>query len=95
MADRILVVGTGGSATRWAAWAGDLGHDVVCVPAGPGGTAGLGGLMHLLWWDPSVRAVVVPSEPTSTGPSVDIDDVRRAIELTGSAAVLQTSGAQP
>jgi hypothetical protein len=99
MADRMLVIGAGESATQWAthgaARAGDLGDDVVCVKAGPGGAAGLGGLMHLLWWDPSVRAVLVAPDETSTGPSVSVEDVRRAIELTGSDAVLQTSGGQP
>ena len=41
----------------------------------------LGGLMHLLWWDPSVRAVLVEGE-------TEVDQVRRAIELTRSEAVL-------
>jgi aspartate aminotransferase-like enzyme len=86
--ERILVVGAGESSTRWAALAGDLGHDVVCVGAGPDGAAGLGGLLHLLWWDPSVRAVLVAGDETTNGPAVDVDEVRRAIELTGSDAVL-------
>jgi hypothetical protein len=86
--ERILVVGAGESSTRWAALAGDLGHDVVCVEAGPGGAAGLGGLMHLLWWDPSVRAVLVASDERTNAPSVDVSEVRRAMELTGSDAVL-------
>lgn len=48
----------------------------------------LGGLMHLLWWDPSVRAVLVEDE-------TEVDQVRRAIELTGSDAVVLVDASTP
>ena len=48
----------------------------------------LGGLMHLLWWDPSVRAVLVEDE-------TEVDQVRRAIELTGSDALLLVDASTP
>jgi hypothetical protein len=48
----------------------------------------LGGLMHLLWWDPSVRAVLVEDE-------TELDQVRRAIELTGSDALLLVDASTP
>lgn len=47
-----------------------------------------GALTHLLWWSPSVAAVIV--EPDASG--VDMDDrvqlVRRAIETAGSDALV-------
>jgi hypothetical protein len=45
--------------------------------------AEVGALTHLLWWAPSVRAVYVAADDTT-----DVEDVRRAIELTGSDALL-------
>ena len=49
---------------------------------------GLGGLMHLLWWNPSVSAVLVSDE-------AEVDHVRRAIELTGSDALLLIDASTP
>ena len=46
-------------------------------------TGSLGGLTQLLWWDPSVRIVLVAGDEHAY-----VDDVRRAIELTGSDALL-------
>ena len=48
----------------------------------------LGGLMHLLWWGPSVRAVLVEDD-------TEVDQVRRAIELTGSEALLLVDATTP
>ena len=51
------------------------------------GGAAFGGLTHLLWWDPSVRAVLVtPVTPASL--SADVEAARQAIDLTGSDALL-------
>lgn len=47
----------------------------------------LGGLIHRLWWDPSVRAVLVVRDETSPV-ATDLDEVRRAVELSGSGALL-------
>jgi hypothetical protein len=46
----------------------------------------LGALTHLLWWAPSVRAVLVTGGATGLAP--DVEDVRRVIGLTGSDALL-------
>ena len=48
----------------------------------------LGGLMHLLWCDPSVRAVLLEDD-------TEVDQVRRAIELTGSDALLLVDASTP
>jgi hypothetical protein len=42
-----------------------------------------GALTHLLWWAPSVRAVLVTADAVAA-----VEDVRRAIDLTGSDALL-------
>ena len=57
------------------------------------GTGSLGGLTQLLWWDPSVRIVLVARNETSSGSTAYVDDVRRAIELTGSDALLVDASA--
>ena len=54
-------------------------------------TGSLGGLAHLLWWDPSVRAVLVQRDEAGGDHTAYVDQVRHAIELTGSDAVLLVS----
>jgi hypothetical protein len=84
--DRVLMTGAGADLARWATAARGLGLDVVCIEVDAAG-AGLGGLTHLLWWDPSVCAVlVVPLTPASI--NVDVGAARQAIDLTGSDALL-------
>ena len=51
------------------------------------GGAAVDGLTHLLWWDPSVRAVLV-SPVTPASMAADVAAARRAIDLTGSDALL-------
>ncbi len=52
------------------------------------------GLAHLLWWDASVRAVLVERDGhdcTDARYEAYVDQVRRTIELTGSDAALLVS----
>jgi hypothetical protein len=78
---RILLTAAGTDPVGWAETAGCLGYGVV------GGGAEPGALRHLLWWDPSVRAVLVAPDATP-GVAAAVEDARRAIELTGSDALL-------
>jgi hypothetical protein len=75
--DRVLVSGLGQESARLADLAATCGFDVVhCDPAP-------GALTHLLWWDPAIRAVLVLG-----GPGTECDEAGRALELTGSDALL-------
>jgi alanine-glyoxylate transaminase/serine-glyoxylate transaminase/serine-pyruvate transaminase len=91
--DRVLMTRAGEDGRRWAQLASELGLDVVCHDAPAGEGPSLGHLMHLLWWDPSVKAVFVVRDETSTGVASDLAEVRRAIDLTGSSALLLVDGA--
>jgi alanine-glyoxylate transaminase/serine-glyoxylate transaminase/serine-pyruvate transaminase len=91
--DRVLMTRAGEDGSQWAQLATELGLDVVCHDAPAGEGPSLGHLMHLLWWDASVKAVFVVCDETSTGVATDVDDVRRAIDLTGSSALLLVDGA--
>jgi hypothetical protein len=65
----------------------DAGRILVTRPQ----TGTLGGLAQLLWWDPSVRFVLVERDDTAdvgTDYWSYVADVRSAIELTGSDALL-------
>ncbi len=64
------------------------GDRIVVTPAC---TGTLGGLTHLLWWDPSVRVVLVEHDEPGTDITAYVDQVRTAIELTGSDAQLLVS----
>ena len=66
----------------------DLSRRIVVTRADSGF---VGGLAHLLWWDASVRAVLVERAGTDADYEAYVDDVRRAIELTGSDAELLVS----
>src|SRR4051812_8886719 len=75
--DRVLVAGLGQESARLPGLAAACGFDAVhCDPAA-------GALMHLLWWDPAIRAVLVLG-----GPGTACDEAGRALELTGSDALL-------
>ena len=65
--DRVLMTGARADPDGWARAARNLGLDVVCMEVDAGGAA-VDGLTHLLWWDPSVRAVLVePGHPGEHG----------------------------
>ena len=93
--DRVLMTGARADPDGWATAARDLGLDVVCMEVDAGGAA-VDGLTHLLWWDPSVRAVLV-SPVTPASMAADVAAARRAIDLTGSDALLVVAdlGAEP
>jgi alanine-glyoxylate transaminase/serine-glyoxylate transaminase/serine-pyruvate transaminase len=91
--DRVLMTRAGDDGRQWAKLATEVGLDVVCHDAPAGEGPSLGHLMHLLWWDASVKAVFVVHDETSTGVATDLGDVRRAIDLTGSSALLLVDGA--
>lgn len=85
--DRVVLTRAGEHSARWAAMAGALGYDVVCidVPAGQGPSGDE--LTCLLWWDPSIKAVFVAQDETSAGVVADVAELRRAIDLSGSEAL--------
>ncbi len=69
---------------------------VVTRPGARLGASTLGGLTHLLWMDASVRAVLVERSGTKDSSGEPefgeyVDQVRHAIELTGSGAALLVS----
>ena len=86
--DRVLMTRAGDDSARVADLAAAHGFDVVCCDVPAGESTSLWELMHLLWWDPSIRAVVVVRDETSTGATCDPADVREVLELTGSDALL-------
>ena len=92
--DRVLMTGAQADLTRWATTVRGFGLDVVCIEVDAGGAA-LGALTHLLWWDPSVRAVLglVPVTPASM--TADVAAARQAIDLTGSDALLVVADLVP
>jgi hypothetical protein len=66
----------------------DLSDRIVVTRPGSGSPDGLA---HLLWWDTSVRAVLVERDETGADYDAYVDEVRAAIELTGSDALLLVS----
>lgn len=86
--DRVLGSRHGEDSARLVGIAERIGLDVVScdVPVGEG--APLSRFSHLLWWDSSIKAVLVTQEETSAGVRNDISQTRRVLDETGSAARL-------
>lgn len=86
--DRVLCSRHGEDSARLVEIAERAGLDVVScdVPVGEG--APLSVFSHLLWWDASIKAVLVTQEESSAGVRNDIGQIRRVLEETGSAAQL-------
>jgi aspartate aminotransferase-like enzyme len=85
---RVLTSRYGRDASRLAAEAEGAGLDVVSCDVEPGEGAPVEWFCHLLWWDPSIAAILVAQEESSTGVRTDIGAVRRAIDRSGSDALL-------
>jgi alanine-glyoxylate transaminase / serine-glyoxylate transaminase / serine-pyruvate transaminase len=86
--DRVLAFETGHFATLWRDLAGNLGLDVNFVPGDWRHGVDPAVLADKLAADPSVRAVCVVHNETSTGVTSRIAEVRRAIDEVGHPALL-------
>ena len=86
--ERVLAFETGHFATLWRAMAERLGLDVEWVPGDwrHGADPDTAGAM--LRADPSIRAVMVVHNETSTGVTSRVPEIRAAIDATGSDALL-------
>jgi hypothetical protein len=70
---------------HWSSWAASRDFDVVGLDVRQEGCP-VAALTNLLWWDTSVRAVLVAGDARATGTCVDA--VREAMVITGSTALL-------
>ncbi len=70
---------------HWSRWAAGRDLDVVGLDVREEGCP-VAALTHLLWWDTTVRAVLVAGDARAAGTCVDA--VRDAMVLTGSTALL-------
>ncbi|HYQ64617.1 pyridoxal-phosphate-dependent aminotransferase family protein [Actinophytocola sp.] len=86
--DRVLAFETGHFATLWRDLAGNLGLDVNFVPGDWRHGVDPVVLAESLAADPSVKAVCVVHNETSTGVTSRIAEIRRAIDETGHPALL-------
>lgn len=86
--DRILAAGGGRDARRWAEDARAAGFEVIRGSAGWGEPPSPDEISYLLWWDPSVKAVFVHHCDPTTGALADLGRIRRAMDETGSEALL-------
>jgi alanine-glyoxylate transaminase / serine-glyoxylate transaminase / serine-pyruvate transaminase len=86
--DRVLVATSGKDSGRLAQLARRVGLDVVICDAPWGDRAPLAAVSHLLWWDPTIEAVLICQEESSSGVRNDVRGVRRALDETGSPARL-------
>jgi alanine-glyoxylate transaminase/serine-glyoxylate transaminase/serine-pyruvate transaminase len=86
--ERVLAFETGHFATLWRAMAERLGLDVAWVPSDwrHGADPDTAGAM--LRADPSIRAVMVVHNETSTGVTSRVPEIRAAIDAAGSDALL-------
>lgn len=86
--DRVLCSRHGEDSARLVELAERAGLDVVScdVPVGEGAPLSL--FSQLLWWDASIKAVLVTQEESSAGVRNDIGQIRRVLDETGSAALL-------
>jgi alanine-glyoxylate transaminase / serine-glyoxylate transaminase / serine-pyruvate transaminase len=86
--ERVLAFETGHFATLWRAMAERLGLDVAWVPGDwrHGADPDTAGAM--LRADPSIRAVMVVHNETSTGVTSRVPEIRAAIDAAGSDALL-------
>lgn len=86
--DRVLGSRHGEDSARLVGLAERIGLDVIScdVPVGEG--APLSMFSHLLWWDSSIKAVLVTQEESSAGVRNDVSQIRRVLDETGSAARL-------
>lgn len=85
---RVLGSRHGKDSTRLVEMAERAGLEVVSCDAPLGEGAPLSMFSHLLWWDPSITAVLVVQEESSAGVRNDISQVRRVLDETGSQARL-------
>jgi alanine-glyoxylate transaminase/serine-glyoxylate transaminase/serine-pyruvate transaminase len=86
--DRVLVATSGRDSGQLAQLAQRVGLDVVICDAPWGEGAPLAAVSHLLWWDPTIQAVLICQEESSSGVRNDVRGVRRVMDETGSRARL-------
>jgi alanine-glyoxylate transaminase / serine-glyoxylate transaminase / serine-pyruvate transaminase len=86
--DRVLAFETGHFATLWRAMAERLGLEVVWVEGDWRHGADPGRAQEVLAADPSIAAVMVVHNETSTGVTSRVPEMRAAIDAAGSEALL-------
>jgi alanine-glyoxylate transaminase/serine-glyoxylate transaminase/serine-pyruvate transaminase len=86
--DRVLCSRHGKDSARLVEIAKRVGLDVVSCDAPVGEGAPLSVFSQLLWWDASIKAVLVTQEESSAGVRNDISQIRRVLDQTGSLARL-------
>ena len=86
--DRVVSFEQGFFAQTWARVAGRFGIDVVHVEWDPRVGVTAGAVLEQLEADPSIKAVLVVHNETSTGVTTDIESIGRAMSDSGHAAML-------
>jgi alanine-glyoxylate transaminase/serine-glyoxylate transaminase/serine-pyruvate transaminase len=86
--DRVLAFETGHFATLWRAMAERLGLDIAWVPGDWRHGADPATAAAMLRADPSIRAVMVVHNETSTGVTSRVPEIRAAMDAEGSDALL-------
>jgi alanine-glyoxylate transaminase / serine-glyoxylate transaminase / serine-pyruvate transaminase len=90
--DRVLMSRFGQFSHLWVDMAQRLGLDVVCLDVEWGAGVPVTGYRRQLEQDPSIKAVFVTHNETATGVTSDVAAVRRAMDETGSPALLFVDG---
>lgn len=90
--DRVLMSRFGQFSHLWAEMAQRLGLDVECIDVEWGAGVPVDEYERRLAADPSIRGVFVTHNETTTGVTSDVAAVRRAMDATGSSALLFVDG---
>ena len=90
--DRVLMSRFGHFSHLWVEMAERLGLDVVCIDVEWGSGVPVEAYERQLATDPSIRAVFVTHNETTTGVTSDVAAVRRAMDATHSTALLFVDG---
>ncbi|MBC3190413.1 aminotransferase class V-fold PLP-dependent enzyme [Pseudonocardia sp. C8] len=90
--DRVLMARFGQFSHLWVDMARRLGLDVVCVDVEWGEGVPVDEFERQLAADPTIKGVFVVHNETATGVTSDVAAVRRAMDATGSTALLYVDG---
>lgn len=90
--DRVLMARFGQFSHLWVDMATRLGLDVICVDVEWGAGVPVDEFERRLAADPTIKGVFVTHNETATGVTSDVAAVRRAMDATGSTALLYVDG---